>query len=156
MNFLKIVYAVLLGLILACFIGLGIEAFYPTENFPECNNTTAVTDSTAKVQTAEQKKCEEDTKAYQARVSVQNRNVSIAATLASILFMAVSLVIFTEKEVFSNGFLLGAMFTLIYSVIRGMMSDDAKFRFIVISVGLLVILILGYIKFGKQLEKAVK
>jgi hypothetical protein len=52
----------------------------------------------------------------------------------------------------ADGILLGGVFTTIYGIIRGLMSEDTKFRFIIVTVGLIIALVLGYIKFIKNKE----
>jgi hypothetical protein len=42
--------------------------------------------------------------------------------------------------------------TLIYSVIQGFGTEDNMFRFLVVSAGLFISLVLGYIKFIKPKE----
>lgn len=159
---IKIIYAVLLGVILALFIGLGIEAFYPAEKYPEAPAALqlqyAKTDASGP--SAEQIKLQEDynqvTKDYGIRNAKHARNVSMLAIAGSIILMAISLTIFSRKEVFSNGFLLGSLFTLMYGIMRGFESDDTKFRFIIVTVGLAVAMVLGYFKFLKHEEQSEK
>jgi hypothetical protein len=53
---------------------------------------------------------------------------------------------------FADGLLLGGVFTLAYAVGRGFMADD-KFRFVAVSVSLVIALVTGYLKFVRPLEK---
>jgi hypothetical protein len=43
--------------------------------------------------------------------------------------------------------LLGGVFAAAYSIIRGLMSENTQFRFIIVVIGLAIALALGYIKF---------
>lgn len=43
--------------------------------------------------------------------------------------------------------MLGGLFTLFYSIGRGFASEDSKYMFIMVSVGLLLVLFLGYHRF---------
>lgn len=159
---IKIIYAVLLGVILALFIGLGIEAFYPTEKYPETPAALELQYAKSDISdpSAEQIKLQEDynqvTKDYNTRNAKHARNVSMFAIAGSIILMALSLTIFSRKEVFSNGFLLGSLFTLMYGIMRGFESDDTKFRFIIVTIGLAVAMVLGYFKFLKHEEEKTK
>ena len=47
----------------------------------------------------------------------------------------------------ADGILLGGVFVTAYGIIRGLMSDSSEFRFLIITIGLIVALVLGYIKF---------
>lgn len=153
----KIIYAVLLGVILAFFIGLGIEAFYPTEKYPETPAIMQYSKSDGTNRSAEEVKAQQDydqiTKDYQTRNSKHARNVSMAAIVGSIIYMTLSLWIFNKKEVFANGFLIGSLFTLIYGIMLGFESDDNKFVFVIVSIGLAAALVLGYFKFLRQKEE---
>jgi len=50
-------------------------------------------------------------------------------------------------KMIADGILLGGVFTTAYGIIRGFMSDSSQFRFLVVTMGLLIALILGYVKF---------
>ena len=49
--------------------------------------------------------------------------------------------------VIADGAMIGGIFTLLYSIIRGFQADDAQFRFVLVTVGLIIALVLGYLKF---------
>jgi uncharacterized membrane protein YgaE (UPF0421/DUF939 family) len=70
----------------------------------------------------------------------------IAITLA-VVALAISLTVLIRWEVIANGVLLGGVFTLGYSIIRGMESEDPKFRFFLVTIGVIIALVLGYVKF---------
>jgi len=61
--------------------------------------------------------------------------------------LVLSLTVLHKIEILTDGFLLGGLLTLLYAIVRGFGSDDNKFRFLMVTVGLIVALILGYIKF---------
>jgi hypothetical protein len=50
--------------------------------------------------------------------------------------------------------LLGGIFTLLYGIGRGMVTDNNRYRFLVAAVGLAITLGLGYIKFTRRELKA--
>lgn len=156
---MKILYATILGVMLAFFIGLGIEAFYPTEQYPEpplelqyldIGKTGELNDEQKQLQ----KDYDQQVKAYDSRNQHHSRNVSIIAIIASVIYMTLSLtVLLKTNSVFSDGFLIGSLLTLLYGIARGFETNDNKFRFIIVTVGLLIALVLGYIKFVRQKEK---
>lgn len=151
---IKIVYTILLGVILALFVGLGIEAFYPTEKYPDQPAALTYAKSDGGNRSVEEIQAQKDfdktMKDFQTRNALHSRNVSMMAIGFSIIYMILSLAVLTRKEVFANGFLLGSLFTLFYGMIRGFEADDNKFRFIIVSVGLIIALTLGYFKFLRQ------
>jgi len=153
---MKILYAIILGVMLAFFVGLGIEAFYPTEKYPEppasvqYQKNGPATPEELKIQ----QNYDQQVKDYQTRNEKHARNVSIIAIAASIIYMALSLTILQKtNSVFSDGFLIGSLLTLLYGIVRGFEINDNKFRFIIVTVGLIIAIVLGYIKFVRQKEK---
>jgi hypothetical protein len=154
---LKILYSVLLGIALSFFIGLGVEAFYPTEKYPETplelqyNTKEADMENTAVV-----KEHEKAMKEYQERMGRQSLITSGIVVFFSIVFMLLSLVVFMGNQVFSNGFLIASLLTLVYGVVRGFGNQDPKVHFAIISFSLVFVLIIGYLKFGKQLASDTK
>ncbi len=167
---IKLLFTILLGVLLAFFVGLGIEAFYPTEQYPEGPNSDiryekplnpdgslqmTPEEKAAEIET--QKKYDAEMKDFQARRETHARNVSAMVIAASIIFMILSLTILQKvASVFPDGFLLGAILTLIYGIIRGFESSDSKFRFMLVAIGLVVALVLGYVKFIRGKENALK
>lgn len=153
---LKLIYTLLLGILISVFVGVGIAAFYPGPKFPDqpislkYGSPEMAKDA---VQSAEFKveaeRFDQQEKAFQAKSQLYNRNISIIAIVASIIIVIASLTFFKSIFIIADGLLLGGVMTLIYSVIRGFGTDDNMFRFFVVSIGLVVSLFLGYVKFIK-------
>jgi len=155
---IKIIYTILLGIILAFFVGLGIEAFYPTPVYPETPAKLQYMDS-AKVDSPETIKAQQEQdkiiKDYQTKNANHARVVSAIAVIGSIIYMILSLWILRNKDIFADGFLTGSLLTLLYGIMRGFESSDKKFQFIVVTIGVAIALCLGYFKFLKP-EKSAK
>lgn len=158
---LKLIYTLLLGIFLAVFVGVGISAFYPGPKYPEqpisikygspeMNKDCSMSEDYKK-EIEEFNKIE---KSYQKSSNKYNRDVSIISVFASILIVFISLTLFKTILIIADGLLLGGVLTLIYGVMRGFGTEDNMFRFIVVSVGLIVSLVLGYIKFIKPAKKS--
>lgn len=151
---LKIVYTVFIGILLVLFVGIGVETFYPQPQYPEYpisleRPSPDGTETAKDIKTREEFQKKE--KSYQGQIKIYNRNVFIIALVFALLFMAISLFMAEKLLVIADGLLLGGVFTLAYAVGRGFMADD-KFRFIAVSVSLVVALITGYLKFIRPLE----
>jgi len=156
---IKFVYTIFLALLIALFVGLGISAFYPGPKEPVYPMALD----------AEKPGCEESQDLKNAREEYNrtqreftenfkpySRNVSIISIIAAIVILVASLTLLSKIKMIADGILLGGVFTTIYSIIRGLMSEDTKFRFLIVTIGLLIALILGYIKFIKPEEEAEK
>jgi len=152
---LKIVYTIFIGILLVLFVGIGIETFYPQPQYPEypiALDKPIYNDTETAEQIQTRVEFQEKEKEYQQETKVYNRNVFIIALLFALVFLAVSLFLSDRLLVIADGLLLGGVFTLAYAVGRGFMADD-KFRFVAVSVSLVIALVTGYLKFVRPLEK---
>lgn len=160
---LKFVYTIFVGILLAIFVGVGIAAFYPEPKYPEppfsmkyprpvsAPDFKEATPSAQELK--EQQEYDKKTMDHQKKIEEYNKNVSSISVAAAILMLVISLTLFKQILVIADGLLLGGVLTLLYSIIRGFQSGDPMFRFLVVSVGLFVALILGYLKFVRQTLK---
>lgn len=158
---LKLLYTLFLGLLIALFVGLGIDAFYPGPKMPDYP-VSVETDMSkfgcqiSEEQKAEQVKYDQDMKNFNDASKPYNRNVSIISLAFAIVILVASLTLFTKIKMMADGILLGGVFTAAYSIIRGLMSQDTKFRFLIVTFGLIIVLVLGYIKFIRPRENQEK
>lgn len=137
---------------MALFVGFGVATFYPgpkQPTFPTVLNTY-----NGKEQTAEQIRVQNEfnaaTDAYQRDFKPYSRNVSMIVLGAAVIFLAISLLLEHKLVVVADGILFGGLFTLLYSIIRSVMSEDSRYVFIVITVALAVVIYLGYHKFIRR------
>lgn len=147
---IKLVYTFFLGLLLAIFIGVGISTFYVAPEraeYPTELNTYG--NEMTEEQIIAQKAYEDQMQEFDKNdMGPYNRNVSIMTLTASIILLALSFLLEKKKiPVIADGFMLGGLFTLIYSLGRGFASQDTKYSFLVVTVGLVVVLYLGYHRF---------
>jgi len=77
------------------------------------------------------------------------------ALVAAIIILVASLTLFSKIKMIADGILLGGVFTTAYSIIRVLMSEDSKFRFLIVTIGLIIALVLGYIKFVRPKEEEI-
>jgi len=158
---LRIIYTIFLGILLAAFIGVGIAAFYPQPRYPEypteLNYKAFPAPEPSSTQEAELIQKQKDFDIKQKEFSKMNesygKNVSLLAIGFSIAILIVSILIASRLLILSDGLLLGGLLTLGYGIIRGFSPSDSMFRFVIISIGLAVALILGYVKFIKPQRK---
>ncbi len=153
--FLKLIYTFFLSLLIALFVGLGIDAFYPGPTAPDypsvLNLAKPECENYAELK-AEQEKFDQAQKDFNDKSKTYNRNVSIISLASAIIVMIASFAFLPKIKMIADGILLGGVFTTAYSIIRGLMSEDSHFRFLVVTVGLIIALVLGYIKFIKTKE----
>lgn len=149
---LTIVYTFFLGLILALFIGLGVSTFYTGPKMPEYPTefSYAAEKGPSPKQIKQQKEYDAAFKQYDKDNKVYNRNVSMIVLVSAILVLVVSFAFERRNQVIANGMLLGGVFTVLYSIVRGFVSEDTKYTFAAVTVGLLVALYLGYRRFAHE------
>lgn len=156
---LKVLYTIFLAIMLAFFIGLGIEAFYTGPKMPDYPTELEYNAKQESEMSEQQKLIQADynqrQKTWMQESSVHSRNVSMIAVVLSIIVLVLSLTILSKIIIMSDGFLLGGLLTLLYGIIRGFSSDNSKFRFVIVSVGLVVALILGWVKFIKPKQNEI-
>lgn len=162
---LKFIYSIFIGVLFATLVGVGIAAFYPQPPMPEYPSRLELAPVTyEKEQTPKereeimktQKKYEAEMKEYQKKDKEYNRNVSIIAIVFAIAALVISLTLFKTLLLIADGLLLGGLLTLIYSIIRGFATDDNMYRFIVVAIGFIVAVVVGYIKFAKPAQTSKK
>jgi len=148
---LRFLYIVAIGLLFAGFVGLGFAAFYPSPKYPECSRSlyTPAPEGLTEKQQLEQEKCEQEQKAFQEKSERYNRDLSIGIIVVSLVVLALSILGMGKIEVIGDGLTLGGVFTLFYGLGRAIAGGDEKVRFVAVTVGLAVILILSYWKFVK-------
>lgn len=157
---LKFIYTIFIGVLFAAFVGFGIAAFYESPNMPEYPSSLKVplpescNENIFQELREKQESYDSLFKKYQVKQELYNRNVSIIAVAASILTVIISLTLFKKILLIADGLLVGGILTLLYGIIRGFDTGDNKFRFIVVSCGLIISLILGHMKFIKPFKSS--
>ena len=145
---LTLVYTFFLGLLLAIFVGVGISTFYPAPESPEY---PVALNSYGKEMTPKQEalqlKFDIKMEAYNEKMKPYNRNVSIMVLIAAVLCMVISFVYEKKIRIIADGVMLGGLFLLLYSLGRGFASEDTKYVFAMVSIGLIIVLYLGYHRF---------
>jgi hypothetical protein len=138
-------YTLFLGLLFALFIGVGIAAFYHAPTAPNYPTSNAdVKDPT--FQSAEDLKYQERNRIYETQRKLYDRNVSLLVLAGAILLVTLGLTVLKGVVIINDSLLLGGVFTLIYSIMRGFGAGDDGFRFILVTTSLGVAIILGYVK----------
>jgi hypothetical protein len=149
---IKLIYTLFLAILVALFVGLGISAFYPAPKSPEYPIELQLAEKGPNCSLSEETKTaqinfDKETKIYNEASNIYNRNVSIISLIAAIIILVLSLTLLAKINMIADGILLGGVFAAAYSIIRGVMSENTQFRFLIVVIGLVIALTLGYIKF---------
>ena len=156
---IKFVYTIFLALLVSLFVGLGISAFYQAPKEPQYP-VELDAEKPGCEETQELKNIREEynrtQRDFMEKSKPYSRNVSIISLAAAIVILVTSLTLLARIKMIADGILLGGVFTTIYSIFRGVISEDTKFRFFIVTIGLLIALLLGYIKFIQPRENLEK
>ncbi|MDI6800358.1 MAG: hypothetical protein QMD53_06860 [Actinomycetota bacterium] len=156
---LGIIYTLVLAAILAVFVGIALNTFYPApeyseypreelvqygeDNKPLTEKDRANEKINNERRVAFEKEVEKHEVAYKEWMAVASIVIFIAATL----LVALGLFQSGKVHILPNGILLGGFFTLLYGVGLGLASQSRYLIFFVTSASLVVILAAGYLKF---------
>lgn len=150
---LKLVYTFFLGILLAFFIGIGVNTFYAppkAPEFPVALNTYGKESQLTTEQIAIEKEYNQKSEQHNKDLKPYNRNVSIIVLAAAVILLVISILYENRIRIMADGVMLGGLFTLLYSLGRGVASEDSKYVFAVVSIGLAVVLYLGYHRFVRE------
>lgn len=155
---IKYIYTFFLAVLLVTFVGVGIAAFYKGPKQPEypigLSYPEKLEQSTESASTRiEQIKYEKSSRDFQKENEKYSKNVSTIAVALALIILVLSISLVSKISFISDGLLLGGVLTLGYAIIRGFGAGDEMFRFIVVSVGLVVAIFLGYWRFVKTSKK---
>lgn len=154
---LQLLYTVFLGVLLAIFVGVGINTFYTAPEAPEWpTQFNSYNKEPTEEEITAQKEFDEKMKLHDKEMEPYNRNVSIITLVASVIFLVASLVYEKKIKVIADGIMLGGIFTLIYSLGRGFASGSSKYSFFVISASLVIVIFLGFHRFVKPTNKSIR
>lgn len=162
---LQTVFAIFLGLMVAAFVGVGVDTFYPSPQAQlrdqfvalerqeqAIRNSAPADDLTAEDRERLQRLTRERNQLEDAqRLSGESwgRVTSIILIAFATLVMAISLIQAVQLPVISNGLLLGGLFTMLYGIGWIVISDSSPARFAVITAALAITIGLGYLRFVK-------
>lgn len=142
---LKIIFTLFIGVMVALFVGFGIEAFYPSPVYPDFMWEEKMTEEqTAAIQAAEE--------AYQQAVRVRSQIVPIVVTAVAVIIMVGSMFLEKRNLTLTNGLLLGGLFSLIYGSTVGFSAGSAMVTFITVGVGLAAVIVVGVRRFSPSRE----
>jgi hypothetical protein len=164
---LRTMYTLALGVLVAAFVGFGIEVIYPAPEFPERElfdgpgepPPEMIVEETVSPQESEGKAKEPPPKdlppesglgfqEYERELAEHNRIGSVIALGASVLILVAALIpVVGRLPVIGGGLMLGGVLTLLYGVILTIQAQSPLLRFLAVTVGLIVLLVALYLKF---------
>lgn len=147
---LGIIYTFVLAAIIAVFVGITINTFYPASDYPtqEITQVKDAEDPTA----AEKAALEENEriqKEYETKRKDWSQNVSIILIVTATALVALGLYLAGKMPVLPNGILMGGLATIFYGVVTATLSESRYLIFGVVTASLAIIATAGYLRFVK-------
>lgn len=145
---LRLIYTFFLGVLLALFVGVGVNTFYvppAAPKYPIELNTYGK--ELTPEQILEQQALDKQNEQYQERMKPYNRNTSMLTLGIATTLLIAGMAFQNRLKLVADGVMLGGLFTLLYSIGRGFASESSKYTFIVVTIGLILTLYLGYRRF---------
>jgi hypothetical protein len=152
---LRALYAIAIALLVVAFVGFGISAFYQAPDYPGGYPNEAQRTKTENRTPEQKQKIEEyhqNQKAFRKALSNYNLVVAFISIGAAVLLLVGSIVWLSRLAVIGDGVALGAVFTLFYGLIRAFMSENEKFRFVAVAIGLVIVVALVYWRFVRPMQ----
>lgn len=169
---LQFIFSLFLGVLLVVVVGVGVWTFYPppfSENNPkqqelqelyrqqETTNFKGGSDMTP-AEEAEYERIQKQINELQRELEQENKrwavNTSIIVLTIATVLMAISLFLPDAARVFSNGILLGGLFTVLYGTGVSFTGGDSRARFWVVLVALVLAIVFGYLRFIRGQRRA--
>src|SRR6185437_4617783 len=122
---IKAAYTVFIGILLALLVGTGIAAFYHSPKPPSfINFPQAAPAGLNSSQSAQLEENQKNNDVYTQQYQEYNRNVSVVALILAVVLLAASFGFPKKLRLFGDGFILGSVLTLGYSIIRIINSNE--------------------------------
>lgn len=152
-SFMGIIYIAILAVIIAVFIGVTLDTFYPTPKYPEKDvfeNAAIEEREPTKAEQAEDQRIMDE---YDQKMQEWSQVASIVLLIAATVLVTLGLFMANKMPIIPNGILLGGLFTIFYGIILGFQSDSRYLIFGVTTASLAIITTAGYIKFVRTANK---
>ncbi|MEX2012498.1 MAG: hypothetical protein WD970_01945 [Patescibacteria group bacterium] len=147
---LKILYVIAIGLLFAGVVGLGVSAFYPSPEFPECARSEpkiAADGTDIQPSASETAECRAAQDAWQKQQENHQLYSSMIYLAMAVIVIVVSMFGLGKIEIIGDGITLGGVFTLFVGLFMSFDSGNDIYRFLAVLFGLVVVIVLSYWKF---------
>jgi hypothetical protein len=153
---LRTLYALAVAVLVAAFVGFGIETFYPT---PESPQDTALAGEIPPSPSADKNvpsaaepppglPGDAASGAYERQLADHDRVASVVAIVVAVLILVVGLIPrISLLPVIGDGVTLGGVLTLFYGMALALQAPSGVLGFFVVAVGLIALLATLYLKF---------
>jgi hypothetical protein len=148
----KILYIIAIGLLFAAFVGFGVNTFYPSPASVVCSPTSPIplTGTSGTTQSKTDALCSTQQQDYQIQVDSYNQNLSLILLGLAVVVIIISLFGLGKIVVIGDGITLGGIFLLFTGLAASFNAGSTTFRFVAVTLGLVIVLFLSYWKFVRE------
>lgn len=175
--FVRVLYCIFLGILVALFVGWAMASYYPNPEWEteypnvdqyksepvQPSERAGLAAMSPEERAAAQQQYETDKAAFEewkaqnevrqkdfkAKTEAQGRAVALISLLIAVIVTSVSLWFSGKLQVITEGLLLGGIFTLIYSI-GWSFYRAPKVAVWTVGIGLVVTIVVGYMKFVRK------
>lgn len=151
----KLFFSLFIGVLVAILVGVGISTFYPTPSRPDAEiEIRAPEPASPGTESAISsiKPASDSWEQYQNELQEYNRLFSIYVLVAAVTAVALGLK-FSGQLVIADGLVVGGIFNLVHSIIRGFITQDSQFQFVIVALSLVISAIIGQKKLANRKAK---
>jgi hypothetical protein len=143
MRVLRVVYVLGIAVAIALLVVAGVDAFYPTPQYPDCYELLGPPPDYDSPEYEEwDQECTSIVNEYQQETAVHDRNIFLIVLPLGVIFAIGGTFLQRRQGIFGAGLILGGIGTMIYAVIPYDLDNIP--RFIGIAVILAVLIFVGY------------
>jgi hypothetical protein len=143
MRFLRGLYVVAIAALLIVLVIVGVEAFYPAPQYPDCYELLGPQPDYNSTEYQEwEQECMEIQDEYQQVAAAHDQNIFFIVLPLGVVFAVVGTFIQRRLGIFGAGLILGGVGTMIFAITP--YDLNMVLRFIGIAVALAVLLFVGY------------
>lgn len=143
MIFLKGLYVVAIAVVLILLVIVGVEAFYPAPQYPDCYELLGPQPDYNSTEYQEwEQECTSIVDEYQQEAATHDRNIFFIVLPLGVVFAVVGTFIQRRLDIFGAGLILGGIGTMIFALTP--YDLDNILRFAGIAATLAVLIFVGY------------
>jgi hypothetical protein len=143
MRFLRVIYVVAIAALLIALVIVGVEAFYPAPQYPNCYELLGSPPDYESPEYDEwEQECTSIVDEYRQEAAVHDRNIFFVVLPLGVAFAVVGTFIRRRLDIFGAGLILGGIGTMIFAITP--YDLDNILRFAGIAATLAVLVFVGY------------
>lgn len=144
---LRSLYVIAIGLLFAGVVGMGVNAFYETPEYPACDIEKLPRAIDSNETPAPNSDCKNKLDIYNEEKDAIDINKSLIYIGISIIVIVVSILGLGKVEVIGDGMTMGGIFILFIGLMQSFSTENEIYKFSATLAALVIVIFLSYWKF---------